>query len=324
MTQPPKVVAFCPVQPEQMELLIQSGCRVVKFADREVEAILRELGDGADAAVASTTVYFDDALFTRCPRLRVVGRMGVGVDNIDLDAATRHGVQVVNTPLPIIEPVAEHALALLLALSRSILRGDRCVRKGQWRTPTEGPGPELAGKTLGIIGFGNTGRRLAEICHLGLGMRVVYHDVQPVPAEVEARLGARRLSFDEVLSQSDGVSVHVNLSPRTRGLIDARAFSLMKPSAWFLNCSRGPVVDEAALVAALRERRIAGAGLDVLQEEPPPADHPLFAFENVVLTPHRAGQSSESLVGCSKVVEDIVRVLRGEPPRFPVNRPEKR
>jgi phosphoglycerate dehydrogenase-like enzyme len=180
------------------------------------------------------------------------------------------------------------------------------------------PGPELLGKTLGLVGMGRTGRRVAEIARLGFRMEILYHD-QLRREEIEAALGARWVALDDLLAASDFVSVHVNLSPSTRRLIDARALSRMKPAAYLVNLSRGPVVDEAALVAALRERRIAGAGLDVYELEPPAADNPLWSLENVVVTPHRGGFSSESVYGASMVVEDIVRLLRGEEPRFPVN-----
>ncbi len=283
----------------------------------DTSGVLRELAD-AEAAVASVYLYFDEAVFRAAPRLKVVGRVGVGVDNIDLEAATRSRVRVVNTPEPIIEPVAEHALMLALAAVRRMVAGDRNMRAGKFRIPSDLPGFELRGKTLGLVGFGNTGRRFAEIAHLGLLMKILYHDLRAFP-EAEERLGARRRDFEALLRESDIVSVHVNLSPSTRGLFSEKAFRLMKPSAYFINCARGAMVDESALFKAVKEGWIAGAGLDVYAEEPPPADHPLFALDNVVITPHRAGHSIESRRGCSMVVEDVVRVLRGEKPRFPVN-----
>ena len=186
------------------------------------------------------------------------------------------------------------------------------------RQPSNNPDFELLGKTLGIIGLGRTGLRVARTARLGFDMKILYHD-QLVNTEAETELGAERVELDELLGRSDIVTLHVNLSDNTRHLIDSEALSKMKTGAYLINVSRGPVVDEAALVEVLRSGGIAGAGLDVYEEEPPTADNPLFELSNVVVTPHRAGFSREGVYGCSMVVEDIVRILNGEEPRFPVN-----
>jgi phosphoglycerate dehydrogenase-like enzyme len=312
-----KVLVNAPVNGAGLSCLVEAGFEPVVVSEWEPAASLRAAPDCA-GMVANASLAIDDAFFALAKRLKVVGRMGVGYDNVDVEAATRHGVRVVNTPLPVIEPVAEHTFALLLALVRRIVAGDRDLRAGRFREPSNLPGPELRGKTLGLVGLGNTGRRVAEIARLGFGMELLYTDQAPRP-ETEAALGARRRSLDELLSESDFVSLHVNLSPATRKLIDRRALGLMKPSACLINVARGPVVDEEALVEALREGRIAGAGLDVFQLEPPAPEHPLWQLSNVVVTPHRAGASAESLHGCSMVVKDVIRVLRGEEPVHPVN-----
>jgi phosphoglycerate dehydrogenase-like enzyme len=312
-----RILVNAVLNPEGHRLLADAGYETVIVPEADVEGSCAA-AQGCVGMVANASLVLDEAFFVQCPRLRVVGRMGVGYDTVDVAAAARHGVRVVNTPLSIIEPVAEHAIMLLLALARRLIPGDRAVREGRWREPGNMPGPELRGKTLGLVGFGNTGRRTAEIAALGLGMKIAYHDVAAKP-EAERTLGARRLPLDELLSASDFVSVHVILSPATRNLIDARALGLMKPGAFLVNLSRGPVVDEAALVEALRSGRLAGAGLDVYQIEPPGASSPLLSLPNVVLTPHVGGASIEGKHGSSMVVLDILRVLRGEEPAHPVN-----
>ena len=312
-----RVLINCEVREVGQRCLREAGLDVLNVLEVDVEATDRE-APSCVGIIANASYPFDAAFFERCPQLRVLGRMGVGYDNVDIEAATRHGVRVCNTPLPIVEPVAEHTFALLLALARRVLPGDRNTRAGAFRQPEDQPGPEIAGKTLGVVGMGRTGARVAQVGHLAFGMPVLYAD-QVARPDIDSALGARRVPLDELLRESDVVSLHVNLSPTTRHLIGREALAAMKPSAWLLNVARGPVVDEVALVEALRSGEIAGAGLDVYEVEPPRPDNPLFALENVVLTPHRGGFSDESLDGCSRVAEDIVRVLRGETPSFPVN-----
>ncbi|HVR76029.1 MAG TPA: hydroxyacid dehydrogenase [Planctomycetota bacterium] len=311
-----KVLINAVVHPDAISYLEESGCDAVVLPESDQAGSLREIVS-AVGLVSNASLILDDAVFRTAPLLKVVGRVGVGYDNVDVAAAARFGIRVVNTPLPVIEPVAEHTVLLMLACARKLIIGDATVRAGRWRGPETMPGPELKGKTLGLIGFGNTGRRVAEISVLGLGMNASYFDLVE-RLEAERTLGARRRSLDELLAESDVVSVHVNLSPATRGLMGARAFSLMKPGALFLNLSRGAVVDEEALLAALRSGHLGGAGLDVFAMEPPGASNPLLALPNVVVSPHIAGASLESRRGCSMVVQDVVRVLRGEPPVHPV------
>jgi len=303
--------------PDALAYLEAHGLEYVVVPEEDQPASLR-VAKEASGVVANASLLFDDDFFELAPAVRVIGRMGVGYDNVDLAAATRHGVRVVNTPLPIVEPVAEHTFALLLALVRRVVRGDRDARAAQFRQPANHPGPELLGKTLGVVGLGRTGRRVAEIARHAFRMDVLYHD-SIARGDAEAALGVRRVSLDDLLAASDFVTLHVNLSASTRRLIDATALARMKPTAFLVNVARGPVVDEAALVAALASGQIAGAGLDVFEVEPPRADNPLWSLPNLVVTPHRAGFSHESAYGCSMVVEDIVRILRGEEPRFPVN-----
>ncbi|HLU49955.1 MAG TPA: hydroxyacid dehydrogenase [Planctomycetota bacterium] len=306
-----------PLLPDWVSYLAKAGYETIVVPEDD-PAGSRRAAPHIVGMVANAVFPIDETFFASAPRLRVVGRLGVGCDNVDIDAATKHGVRVVNTPLPVIEPVAEHAFGLLLALTRAVVSGDRSVRAGTFRKGALLPSFELAGKTLGVVGLGNTGRRVAEIGKHGFRMKIVYTDPIARP-DAEHELSARRVALEELLATSDVVSLHVALGPSTRGLIDAERLALMKRGAILLNLARGPVVDEDALVHALRSGRLAGAGLDVFIEEPPPADHPLFELPNVVLTPHRGGYSSESIVGISRVAEDVLRVLRGEEPEFPVN-----
>ena len=312
-----KILINAAIHPDGTKLLEEAGFRTVIVPETDLEATGRELPD-AVGMVANALYLLDDAAFARAPQLKVIGRMGVGYDNVDVAAAARRGIKVCNTPLPIIEPVAEHTFMLFLAMTRRLLPGERAVRSGGWRGPDCSPGPEMRGKTIGLVGFGNTGRRVAEIARHGFQMAVRYFDAVARP-EAERDLGAKRGTLEEVLAQSDFISVHVALTPQTRGLLGTAAFAAVKQGAYFVNLSRGPVVDEAALVEALRSGRLAAAGLDVFAQEPPPRDHPLLSLPNVVLTPHVGGGSTESKHGCSMVAKDVVRVLRGEAPVHSVN-----
>jgi len=307
-----------------LEPMNRAGIEVLEAAGQvrmatatDEDTVMREIGD-IDGVVIRANGAITRRILEHAPRLKVVGRHGVGVDNIDLEAATDHGVQVVNTPLATVEPVAEHAIALMLALAKQVLLGDRLARSGQFAARLSIQGTEMAGKTLGVIGFGRIGRRVAQIGYHGLGMRVLYADIVPSP-EMEREIGARRVDLETLLGDSDYVTVHVPLLPQTARLIGADQFAIMKPTAFFVNTSRGPVVDEAALYAALAEKRIAGAGIDVFEQEPTPADNPLFALDNIIVTPHVASSSTEALRKMALVAEDVVAVLEGRSPKFPVN-----
>lgn len=312
-----RILVNAPAHPDALRFLREAGFEPVVVEEQDPAASLREAPRSV-GMVANASLPIDDAFFELAPAMKVVGRMGVGCDNVDLAAATRRCVRVVNTPLPIIEPVAEHTFALILGLVRRVLVGDRAAREGRFREPSNAPDVELRGRTLGVVGMGNTGRRVAEIARRGFAMDVLYVDEEARP-EVEEELGAHRVSLEELLSRSDFVSLHVSLSPATHHLIDREALRRMKAGSYLVNVARGPIVDETALLEALESGKLAGVGLDVFEQEPPPPDHPLWQRTEVLVTPHRAGWSRESHLGCSMVVEDVVRVLRGEEPRFPVN-----
>ncbi len=206
---------------------------------------------------------------------------------------------------------------MMLVLAKRLHEADRALRAGDWEARYRLIGVELEGKTLGLVGFGNIGRRLARMAHFGLGMPIMYHDVVSFP-EAERELGAKRASLDEVLSQADVVSVHVPLLKETHGLIGEAALRRMKPGAFLINSARGAVVDPAALLRALQEGWIGGAGLDVFDPEPLPKDHALLALDNVVLSPHMAAHTDEGLYRMALVVKDVMAVIEGRAPEYPV------
>ena len=252
-------------------------------------------------------------------RLQVVGRAGVGVDNIDVPAATARGVYVVNAPLGNIVAAAEHTVALTLALLRRVVDADRSVRANEW-TRSKFVGRELRGKTLGLIGIGRVGGEVARRA-AAFGMTVIAHD--PFATEASARAaGARLVELDELVRSADVISLHVPLTEKTRGLVDAAALAKMKPTAVVVNAARGEVVDLDALAAALERGTIAGAALDVFAEEPLPANAVIRRAPRTVLTPHIAGSTAEAQTNVAvDVVEQILDVLDGRPARFAVNAP---
>ena len=305
-----------PIHPAGVQVLEAEG--VVRLARGTDEATLFAEMLDVDGVVLRAVGRMTRAVMAGAPRLRVIGRHGVGVDNIDLDAATALGIQVVNTPHAVTEGVVEHTVALLLDVSKRLTYADRRARAGDWDVRYRISGRELRGRTLGVIGFGRIGRRVAAACHAGFGMRIVYSDVVAAP-DLDRDLGARQAPLEELLRTAEYITVHVPLVPETRHLIDERALRAMRPDAILVNCSRGPVVDEAALYRALSEGWIAAAGIDVFEQEPTPKDNPLFGLDNIVVTPHTATATEEALVEMALVARDVVRVLKGERPEYPVN-----
>jgi D-3-phosphoglycerate dehydrogenase / 2-oxoglutarate reductase len=315
-----KVLLFEPVHQKGLDHLAQNGCEVVYAEGFEPAQILEAVQD-VDGILARAQGYIDGPVMDAGPRLKVVGRHGIGVDNVDVPAATERGVFVVNTPMAPGESVAEFVAMSMMALPRRIVQADRATRELDWGFRNRVHAPELLGKTLGIVGFGRIGRRIAEICGLGFRMKIIYADAYPADAAEEARLSATRVEMDELLTQSDFITLNVPLLDSTHHLIDAAALASMKSSAILVNCARGPVVDENALADALNNDVIAGAVIDVFEEEPAVSTNPLLTLDNVLLTPHCSGNSAESAENMSMVATDIVKVLKGTRPEFPVNEP---
>ncbi len=252
-------------------------------------------------------------------RCRIIARYGIGVDNVDVRTATDRGIVVTNVPDYCVEEVSDHTLALVLACARRVVWLDRKVRAGRWDARDAVPIRRLSGQTLGLLGFGKIPRLVARKAQ-AFGLRVISFDPYVEPAAMRA-LGVEPVGLRALLERSDYVCVHVPLTAETEGLVDEAALRWMKPTAYLVNTARGRIVDGRALVRALRQGWIAGAALDVLPTEPPPADEPLRALDNVVFTPHVAFYSEESLQELQrKAAEEVVRVLTGQPPRYPVNR----
>lgn len=282
------------------------------------EQVLAAAGE-VDAILNQGELSIDGGLLDRAPRLRIVANMSRGYDNLDLPAMTARGVWGTNVPEAFTVPTAEVALGLLLMLMRRLAEGDRYVRAGAWTSfdPGRWDGVTLAGKTLGCIGFGQIGRATATRAR-AFDMRVVYHQRRR-PDRAGGGSEERWLPLDELLATVDVVSLHVPATPETRHLIDARALARMRPGAILINTARGSVVDEGALVEALRSGHLGGAGLDVAEDEP--RLHPaLLELDNVVVTPHLGGGTVESRRGSREwAVANVAAVLRGDPPRQPLN-----
>lgn len=281
------------------------------------EALRGIVGD-YDALIVRSQVVADAALIAAGAKLQVIGRAGVGVDNVDLDAATRAGITVVNAPTGNTIAAAEHTIALLLALARHVAAGDASIRRGEW---TRGPlqGVQLRGRTLGIIGLGKIGMAVAERAR-GLGMTLLGSDPF-VTAEQAALRGVEIVTLEQLLERADAVTVHVPLSRSTTALLDAKALARMKPGAFVLNVARGGIVDEAALADALRAGRLAGAAIDVFEAEPPTGS-PLLDAPNTVLTPHLGASTAEAQVAVAEeIAEQVIDVLDGRPARYAVNAP---
>lgn len=283
-----------PIHEEALALLRENAEVSVGFGPEA-----RELDDALLAEVNALLVRtkpLGAEEIEKAPRLRVIARHGVGVDNIAVEAATRRGIPVLITPRANLRSVAEHVFALALAVSRNLVRADRCVREGRFAERDSLVGRELFGETLGVIGLGRIGEEVARMGAAGFGMRVLGYDPYLGETAVRARGAEPVRSLEELLPACDLVSVHVPLTEETRGLLGAPELGLMRPGSVLVQAARGGVVDEDALVEALRDGGpLAGAGIDVFGEEPPPADHPLLSVETAVLSPHTAASTRQAM-----------------------------
>ena len=281
--------------------------------------LLRRVAD-KEALVCLLTEKINDELLAAAPKLRIVANVAVGFDNIDVPACTRRRVVASNTPGVLDETTADFAWTLLMAIARRVLEGDQLVRSGQWTgwNLDQLCGGDVWGKTLGLLGFGRIGRAVARRTR-GFQMRVIYNDAVRAPAEVEKELNVEFLERDQVLAEADFISVHVPLLPETRHLISAPQLARMKRTAYLINTSRGPVVDEAALLAALEAGQIAGAALDVHEKEP--QVHPgLMKRADVILTPHIASASVETRTSMATIAaENVIAVFAGRRPPTALN-----
>lgn len=252
-------------------------------------------------------------LLRQTPNLLIVSSNGAGYDTIDVNACTERGILVVNQSGGNAESVAEHALGMMLCLAKRMGETDRALRAGKLTRRLDFIGSEVLGKTVGIVGLGNVGRRLAELCGGLLRMQVLACDPYLDAAEMRRR-GAMKLALDDLLARADFVSINCPLTAETRGMISARELALMQPHAYFITTARGLIHDEEALAQALRRRKIAGAGLDVWAKEPPPAEHPLLQFDNVIATAHLAGVTREARTNMGRIAaEQVLDALDGKP-----------
>ncbi len=277
---------------------------------------------GCDGLLTLLTDRVDDELLDAAGAgLKVVSNYAVGFDNVDVPACTKRGISVGNTPGVLTDTTADLAWALLMAAARRLPEGDRYVRAGKWKTwgPMLLLGTDVHGSTLGIVGFGRIGQAVARRAS-GFGMTILYHDVHRADAGVETAHGATWVPLDELLARSDAISLHVNLTDETRGLISTEALRRMKPSAVLVNTSRGPVVDQRALHEALRDGQIAAAALDVTDPEPIAADDPLLSLENCLVVPHIASASSATRGKMAEMAAaNLLAGVRGERLPTPVN-----
>lgn len=277
---------------------------------RNVDALVTLLSDKIDAEV-----------FDAAPKLKMVAQLAVGFDNIDLKEATKRGIYVSNTPEVLTDSTADFAWALILAVARRVVEGDKYVRTGKWQVgwhPSMMQGRDVYGATIGVVGAGRIGYAVAKRA-TGFSMKIIFYDVIPRP-EMERDFGAKRVDMETLLKESDFVSVHVPLMKETHHLINAERLKLMKKTAYLINNSRGPVVDEKALYDALKEGRIAGAGLDVFEQEPAPADNPLLKFDNVVVAPHISSASYETRSRMAEIVaENLIAFFEGKKPPTLIN-----
>src|SRR5712672_70500 len=311
----PKVLATRPLFPAAQEIL-NASCEVEYWTQPErisKEELFRRLAD-KEGLVCLLTEKVNEELLAAAQKLRIAANVAVGYDNITVADCTKRGVAATNTPGVLDETTADFAWTLLMAVARRLSEGEELARSGEWKNwdLDQLVGTDVWGKTLGIVGFGRIGRAVARRAS-GFQMKVIYTDAVRAPESVEKELNAEFQEMNALLAESDFISVHVPLLPETRGLFNAPKFYRMKPTAFLINTSRGPVVDEAALVAALEAKKIAGAGLDVYENEP--FIHPGLKRSNVVLAPHIASASLETRTKMASIAaENVVALFKGQKP----------
>ncbi len=302
------------IHPDAMKLL-QGKVDAVEPTDPAPEVARHMLAD-ADALILRTNLQMTRELIESAPALKLISRTGVGVDNVDVEAATEKGILVCNTPGVNTISDAEQTLALLLGVAKQLVTMDRAVRAGNWKIRNSGRPVDVDGKVLGLVGLGRIGTAVAAKCRDAFNMRVIAYD----PFVKSATGIVMHARLEDVLREADVVSVHVPYSKETHHLVNAGNLALMKPTAILINTSRGSVVDESALVMALRGGRLAGAGLDVLESEPPSTDNPLFALDNVLITPHSAALTQECEMKVAvEAARAVVDFFQGKQPRFVFN-----
>ena len=306
----PKIVISHRLHDDGMAVLERAGANVVIVGSGAPADMLPALRDADGVIIRIGSI--DRATMEACPNLKAIGRPGVGVDDVDVAAATELGIPLVIAPGANTRSVAEHAMAMIFACAKNMRVADREMRKGNFAIRSEYKAYELFGKTLGLIGCGHIGKILAELA-TGIGMKVLVYDPF-LKEEVVAEWGyGYRTKMEDILKEADAVSVHTPLTDATRGMIGAAELQMMKKTAILVNCARGGIVDEAALLRALDAGEIQAAATDVVVHEPIRTDDPLFACENLIVTPHMAGQTKEAASGVARLAaEGVLAVIRGE------------
>jgi len=293
----------------EAERLISSVAEVRILSQPNEAGLLREIAE-ADALLVRMPITAEAVRAGK--RLRIVARHGVGLDYIPVDVCTELGIPVTFTPDANTESVAEHVIGSMIALAHRIGPADRAIRQGNWSWRDKNVGLDLFGRTLGIIGLGRIGSRVSEVAYQAFRMKVLVHDPYLPPDFVGLR-GVTRVDLDELLSRSDFVTIHVPLTPKTKHMLNSARIGSMKRGSFLINAARGGLVETAALAKALVDHHLAGAALDVLEDEPPRSDNPLLGLENVLITPHSAALTEEAMSRMGMTAaEDIVRVLRGQ------------
>lgn len=289
----------------------------LQLADEPTPEAILAVARQADAVLV-TYAKITGEMIRQLERCQIIARFGIGIDNIDIDAASEAGIVVTYVPDYCIDEVSDQAMALLLALARKVTYANQLVQAGRWEMPAVVPLHRLRGRTLGLVGFGKIPQLVAPKAQ-AFGLNVITFDPY-ISKDITSALGVERVDFDQLLETSDYISIHAPLTPETRHLFNAQAFKQMKPEALLINTARGPLVDGDALAQALDEGQLGGAALDVMPVEPPPADSPLLGRDNVILTPHTAFYSEESLLDLqTKAARDVAQVLSGRAPAYPVN-----
>ena len=297
--------------------LLAKTCDLIYARSFAQEDIIDQAAD-VDAIIIRANGSVSEKVIAAAPKLKVVGRHGVGLDAIDMDAARQRGIKVVYTPQANKTSVAETFVALALMLAKKIRLADLSLRDCRWQARYELIGTELREKTLGVLGFGRIGQETARICRYGFAMKIVYVDLLAFP-EADKELDARPVDRNTLFRQADFISINLPLQPDTRHYVHADLINLMKPTAFLINMARGPIWQEADVVAALQEKRIAGVGSDVYEVEPIAADNPLLKLDNFVGTPHMSAHTEEAMIRMSMVAKDVLAVLEGREAQYPAD-----
>lgn len=315
-----KVLITEPIHERGIELL-KKEVEIVTARGISLEALSQQVGDVDGIIVRGVRVSGE--IIKKANKLKVIGKHGIGVDNIDIDIATERGVSVVYSPEAPVESVAEHVMGFMLVMAKNILLADRALREGRFKSKHDYIGTELASRKLGIVGVGKIGLTVAKKCMACFDMKVLGYDPY-IPKEKKEKveeMGIRVVdNLDILLKESDFISLNVPLTETTKNMIGERELRLMKPTAYLINTARGKIVEEQALMEILNKKEIAGAALDVFTVEPPQLDNPLFRMENVCVTPHIAGSTEDALIRmATTVANEVLKVLRGEIPDYIVN-----